>query len=50
MSNIAKNVDILATGWVFYIIILMLQQNYISDLYPVKILNFLAKLFFLCII
>jgi len=35
---------------VFYIIILMLQQNYISDIDPAKILDFLAKSFFLCII
>jgi len=39
MSNAAKNFDILATiVWAFYIIILIVQ-NYFSDLYPVKILD-----------
>jgi len=46
MSNIAKKFDILATGWAFYVIILIIQQNYFSDLYPVKILNLSAKSFF----
>jgi len=27
---------------------LIVQQNYLSDLYPAKILNFSAKPFFLC--
>jgi len=34
MSNITKNFD-LATN-LFYIIILIVQQNYFSDLYPAK--------------
>jgi len=38
MSNTAKNFDILV--WAFYIIILIVQQNYFSDLYPAKILDF----------
>jgi len=32
----------------FYIIILIIQQNYFSDLYPAKILNLSAKPFFPC--
>jgi len=44
MSNAAKNFDSLATN-LFYIIILIIQQNYFSDLYPAQIL---AKSFFLC--
>jgi len=46
-SNAAKNVDILATVWVFYIIILIVEQNYFSDLCSSKILDFSAKPFFL---
>jgi len=45
MSNAAKNFDILATSWTFYIIILTVQQNF-SDVYPAEILDLLAKLFF----
>jgi len=49
MSNVAKNFDILAFG-------LSVLHNYFdcstkfSDLYPVKILDLSAKLFFPCII
>jgi len=32
MSNAAKNFDILVISWVFYIIILIVQQNYFTDL------------------
>jgi len=32
----------------FYIIILIVQKNYISDMYPVKILDLSAQLFFPC--
>jgi len=40
MSNAAKNFDILATSLsVLYIIIMMVQQNYFSGLYPTKILD-----------
>jgi len=46
MSNAAKKFDILATS--FYIIILIVQQNYFSGMYPVKILNLLTKSFFPC--
>jgi len=48
MSNAAKNFDILETSLSFYIIILTVQQNYFSDLYPTNILNLLAKPFFPC--
>jgi len=34
--------------WAFYIIILIIQQNYFSDLYPAKILDLPAKPFFPC--
>jgi len=37
MSNAAKNFDILV--WAFYTIILIIQQDHFSDLYPVKILD-----------
>jgi len=43
MSNVVKNFNILATVWMFYIIILIVQQNYFSDLYSSKILDFSAK-------
>jgi len=43
MKNAATNFDILATS-AFYIITLIVQQNYFSD--PAKILDLLAKLFF----
>jgi len=47
MSNAAKNFDVLAIILAFYIIILtLIQQNYFSDLYRAKILNFSAKPFF----
>jgi len=42
MSNAIKNFDILITS-------LNVLQNYFSDLYPAKILNFSAKLFFPCV-
>jgi len=38
MVNAAKNFDTLATN-LFYIITLIVQQNYFSDLYPAKILD-----------
>jgi len=41
----AKNFYILATS-TFYIIILIIQQNYFSDLYPAKILDLSGKSFF----
>jgi len=44
MSNVAKNFGTLATS-LNSIIILMVQQNYFSDLYPAKILDPSAKLF-----
>jgi len=44
MSNAAKM--LIATN-LFYIIILIVQQNYFSDLYPAKILDLSAKAFFL---
>jgi len=43
MSNAAKNFDIILQ---FYIIILIVQQNYFSDPYPTKILDLSAKPFF----
>jgi len=45
MSNAAKNFDIL-TIWAFYLIILIVQQNYFSDLYLTKILDLSAKFVF----
>jgi len=49
MSSAAKYFYILATSLsVIYIIILIVQQNYLFDLHP-KILDLSAKLFFLCI-
>jgi len=47
ISNATKNFDILATD-LSYIIILIVQQNYFSDLYSAKILNLSAKPFFPC--
>jgi len=45
MSNAAQNFDILVRS--FYIIILIVQQNYFSDLYPAKILHQMQnKIFF----
>jgi len=44
MSNAAKN--ILTTSLSFYVIILIIQQNYFSDLYPAKIVDLSAKPFF----
>jgi len=43
--------DTLATNWTFYIIILTIQQNYFSDLYPAKILNLSKqnRVFFPCV-
>jgi len=43
MNNAAKSFDILVRA--FYIIILMVQQNYFSELYPAKILDLSTKLF-----
>jgi len=53
MNNATKNFDILVSlifqlVWAFYIIILIVQQNYFSDLYPAKILDLSAKPFFPC--
>jgi len=39
MSNAVKNFDILATSLSVLHIILIVQQNYFSDLYPAKILD-----------
>jgi len=48
MSDAAKSFDIPTTSLsVFYIIILIVQQNYFSDLHP--ILDLSAKSFFPCI-
>jgi len=45
-----KKFDILTTKqlWALYIIILIIQHNYFSDLYPAKILDLSAKSFFSC--
>jgi len=44
-----KNFDILATSLTpFNIIILIVQQNYFSDSYLAKIIDFSAKPFFSC--
>jgi len=50
MNNAAKNFDILTTSVraLFLDNILIVQQNYISDLYSTKILDLPAKLFFPC--
>jgi len=55
MSNSANNFDILATNLKIlqlvtkrFLIILIVQQNYFSDLYPAKIWDLSAKSFFLC--
>jgi len=41
MSNAAKNFDILATNLsVLYNFILIVQQNYFSDLYPANFRSF----------
>jgi len=45
MNNAAKNFDVLATS-LSVLIILIVQQNYFSDLYPTKILDLSAKPFF----
>jgi len=45
MSNAAKNFDILVTSLSVLHIILIVQQNYFSDLYPAKILDLSAKSF-----
>jgi len=44
MSNYKK----FYSSLMFYIIILIIRQNYFSDLYPAKILDLLAKPFFPC--
>jgi len=46
MSDAAKNFGILILIWAFYIIILIIQQNHFSNLYPAKILDLSAELFF----
>jgi len=38
-----ENFDILTTSLSFYIFILIVQQNYFSDLYPAKVLGLSAK-------
>jgi len=43
ISNAVKNFDILPTSLNIYIIILIVRQNYFSDLYPVKILDLSVK-------
>jgi len=49
MSDAAKSFDILAiSSTLIILIILIVQQNYFSDLYPAKILNLSAKSFFPC--
>jgi len=49
MNNAEKNFDCLTTSLsVLHIIILIIQQNYFSDLYSAKILDLPAILFFLC--
>jgi len=49
MSIAVKNFDILVTlSVLLYIIILMVQQNCFSDLYPAKVLDLSAKPFFPC--
>jgi len=45
MNNAAEKFDILTI--LTFIIILIVQQNYFPDLYPAKILDLSAKLFFL---
>jgi len=45
MSNVAKNFDNLGA---FYIIILIVQQNFFSDLYPAKSSDLSVKSFFSC--
>ena len=45
MSNAAKCFDILATNFVI-LIVLMIQQNYFSDLCLAKLLNSSVKLLF----
>jgi len=47
LSNAAKNFEVLATS-LSILIILIVQQNYFSGLYPATILDFSAKLFFPC--
>jgi len=47
MSNAAKNFEVPATS-LSILIILIVQQNYFSDLYPAKILDLSAKPFFPC--
>jgi len=49
MSNAAKNFNILAISLSVLIIILIVQQNYFSDLYLAKMLDLSAKPFFPCI-
>jgi len=50
MINAIKNFNILATSLSVYIIILIIQQIYFSDLYSAKILDLSAKPFFPCIL
>jgi len=48
MSNASKSFDVLATSLSVLRIILIIQQNYFSDVYPVKILDLSTKPFFPC--
>jgi len=53
MSNAAKNFGFILTIGLnvlhnYLLHILIVQQNYFSDLYPAKILNLSAKPFFPC--
>jgi len=48
MNNATTNFDILITRFKCSIIILIVQQNYFSNLYPAKVLDLSAKLFFPC--
>jgi len=43
-----KIFDILVTSLSILLSILIVQQNYLSNLYPAKILDLSAKLFFPC--
>jgi len=46
MSNAAKNSDTPVTSLSILLITLIVQQDYLSDLYPAKILDLSAKPFF----
>jgi len=49
MNNVAKSFDILA-AWALYIIILMVQTKLFSELYLIKFVDILVKLFFYAIL